>query len=330
MWTYQVPESGGRVVRRERPVPVPAAGEVLVRVTAVSLNARDLPIVRRRYSAPVPAGRVPLSDGAGVVEAVGEGVSRFAVGDRVTSLFHPEWLYGAFPGWGELYGVRRDGWLAEFVAVSEQSVVAMPEHLSFAEAATLPCAALTAWSALSGVTAGDTVLLQGSGGVSVFALQFARLAGARVLATTSGSGKAHRLRELGASEVIDYTSIPDWGEEARSRTDGEGVDLVVEIGGAGTIAQSVVALAQGGRISLVGNLASGEGLDLARFLNRGATLRTVIVGSRSEFERMNRVLGRHRLRPVVDRVFAFEEASDAFEYFAEGSRVGKVVIAEAS
>ncbi|MGK3203459.1 zinc-dependent alcohol dehydrogenase family protein [Amycolatopsis sp. MEPSY49] len=324
--TFQVQTDGRPVIEKNRPVPVPAAGEVLVRVKASSLNARDLPIVSGRYSRPVPPGRIPLSDGAGVVEALGAGVSRFRVGDRVTSSFHPSWLYGSLDGWGELYGVQLDGWLTEYIAVREQSLVPVPEHLSFEEAATLPCAALTAWSALSGIGPGETVLLQGSGGVSIFALQFARVAGARVLATTSSAEKAQRLRALGASDVIDYSSTPEWGARVRELTDGRGADLVVEIGGAGTISQSITALTQGGRISLVGNLAAGDGMDLTQFLNRGATLRTVTVGSRSDFERMNRVIGQHRLRPVIDRVFPFAEAADAFTYFAKGAHFGKVVI----
>ncbi|MFI6697561.1 NAD(P)-dependent alcohol dehydrogenase [Streptomyces sp. NPDC050509] len=325
MRIFQMNGDGGPVAPAERPVPVPSAGEVLVRVKASSLNARDLLIANGTYPVAVPAGRIPLSDGAGVVEAVGDGVSRFRVGDRVMSTFHPTWLYGSFPEWGELYGVHRDGWLTEYIAVDEQSVVGVPEHLSFEEAATLPCAALTAWSAVSGVGAGDVLLVQGSGGVSVFALQFARLAGARVPATTSSAEKARRLGALGASEVVDY-STPEWGAQVRALTGGHGVDLVVEIGGAGTISQSIAAVAYGGRISLVGNLASGGGMDLTRFFRRGATLRTITVGSRSDLERMNRVISRHRLRPVVDRVFPFDETPDAFSSFAKGPRFGKVVI----
>ncbi|MFF5565561.1 NAD(P)-dependent alcohol dehydrogenase [Streptomyces sp. NPDC012623] len=326
MRTFQVNGDGGPLSPVERPVPVPAAGEVLVRVRASSLNARDLLIANGRYSVAVPPGRVPLSDGAGVVEAVGDGVSRFRAGDRVASTFHPGWIHGPFEGWGELYGVQRDGWLTEYIAVSEHSVADVPEHLSFEEAATLPCAALTAWSAVSGIGPGDTVLVQGSGGVSVFALQFARAAGARVLATTSSAEKAERLRALGASDVVDYVGTPEWGARVRELTDGRGTDLVVEIGGAGTISQSITAVAHGGRISLVGNLAAGDGMDLTRFFQRGATLRTISVGSRSDFERMNRVVRGHRLRPVIDRVFPFEETPEAFCHFETGSRFGKVVI----
>ncbi|MBB4684282.1 zinc-dependent alcohol dehydrogenase family protein [Amycolatopsis jiangsuensis] len=323
---FEVQDDGAPLVAREREVAAPAAGQLTVRVRASSLNARDLPITTGRYSRPVPPGRVPLSDGAGVVEAVGDGVTRFRTGDRVLSSFHPNWIYGPLPGWNNLYGLQLDGWLTERITVSEQNVVAVPDHLSFEEAATLPCAALTAWSALAGTGAGHTVLLQGSGGVSVFALQFARLFGAQVIVTTSSAEKGARLRELGASTVLDRTRFPDWGKRVRELTDDRGVDLVVEIGGAGTIAQSLTALAYGGRISLVGNLASGEGMDLTRFLQRGATLRTITVGNREDLEQLARTIGLHRLRPVIDRVFPFEQAPLALEYFARRSRVGKVVI----
>ncbi|WP_236256010.1 zinc-dependent alcohol dehydrogenase family protein [Streptomyces hygroscopicus] len=316
---------GGLVTPAERPVPSPSAGEVLVRVKASSLNARDLLIAAGRYSVEVPPGRIPLSDGSGVVEAVGDGVSRFRVGDRVVSTFHPTWLYGRFPAWGELHGTQRDGWLTEYIALDEQSLVAAPDHLSFEEAATLPCAALTAWSAVSGVGPGDALLVQGSGGVSVFALQFARLAGARVVATTSSEEKARRLTALGASDVVNYLSTPEWGARVRALTDG-GADRVVEIGGAGTLSQSIDAVAYGGQIALVGNLASGSGMDITRFFRRAATLRSISVGSRSDFEQMNKVIARHRLRPVIDRVFPFDEAPEAFSHFEKGSRVGKVVI----
>ncbi|WP_258341793.1 zinc-dependent alcohol dehydrogenase family protein [Saccharopolyspora gregorii] len=328
MRTFEVPGDGGPLRPRERPVPTPAAGEVLVRVRARSINARDLPIVEGRYSMPVPPGRIPLSDAAGTVDAVGAGVRGFQVGDRVMSTFHPEWLHGTLDGWGELYGVQRDGWLAEHVAVAEHSVLPVPEHLSFEEAATLPCAALTAFSALDGIGAGDSVLLQGCGGVSMFALQFARLAGARVLITTSGPVKARWLRELGAPDVIDRTAVPEWGDEVRARTGGRGVDRVVEIGGAGTIGQSLRALAHGGLISLVGNLADGAGLDLGAFLGRGATLRAIAVGSRSDFERMIRVLEQHRLHPLIDRAFPFDEAPEAFTHFATKDTIGKIIIGD--
>lgn len=325
MQTFQVRAGGGLITSAERPVPSPSAGEVLVRVKASSLNARDLLIVTGRYSVDIPPGRIPLSDGAGVVEAVGDGVSRFRVGDRVVGTFHPTWLYGPFPEWGQLYGTHRDGWLTEYIALDEQSAVAVPDHLTFEEAATLPCAALTAWSAVSGVGPGDALLVQGSGGVSVFALQLARLAGARVLATTSSDAKARRLSALGASDVVNYTSTPEWGARVRALT-GDGAERVVEIGGAGTLSQSIDAVAHGGQIALVGNLAAGGGMDVNRFFRRAATLRSISVGSRGDFERMNKVIGQNRLRPVIDRVFPFDQAPEAFSHFEKGPRFGKVVI----
>ncbi|QDL73192.1 NAD(P)-dependent alcohol dehydrogenase [Streptomyces malaysiensis subsp. malaysiensis] len=325
MRTFQVRTGGGLITSAERPVPSPSAGEVLVRVKASSLNARDLLIVTGRYSVDVPPGRIPLSDGAGVVEAVGDGVSRFRVGDRVAGTFHPTWLYGPFPEWGQLRGTHRDGWLTEYIALDEQSAVAVPDHLTFEEAATLPCAALTAWSAVSGVGPGDALLVQGSGGVSLFALQLARLAGARVLATTSSDDKARRLSALGASDVVDYTSTPEWGARVRAITDG-GADRVVEIGGAGTLSQSIDAVAHGGQIALVGNLAAGDGMDVNRFFRRAATLRSISVGSRGDFERMNKVIAQNRLRPVIDRVFPFDQAPEAFAHFEKGPRFGKVAI----
>jgi NADPH:quinone reductase-like Zn-dependent oxidoreductase len=296
-------------------------------VKASSLNARDLMIANGTYPVPAPSGRVPLSDGAGVVEAVGDNVSRFRVGDRVVNSFHPTWFGGPLREVGPFYGVQRDGWLTEYIVVDEEALVAKPEHLSFEEAATLPCAAVTAWSALAGINAGDTVLVQGSGGVSVFALQFAKLAGARVVATTSSDEKAQRLLALGADKVVNYVDTPEWGARVRVLTDGGGVDVIVEIGGAGTMAQSVEAVAFGGRISLVGNLGTAsDGMDVMRFFRTGATLRTIGVGSRSDLEEMNRVITRHRLRPVIDRVVPFAEALDAFSWFETGSRFGKVVI----
>lgn len=325
MRTFQVRTGGGLITSAERPVPSPSAGEVLVRVKASSLNARDLLIVTGRYSVDVPPGRIPLSDGAGVVEAVGDGVSRFRVGDRVAGTFHPTWLYGPFPEWGQLRGTHRDGWLTEYIALDEQSAVAVPDHLTFEEAATLPCAALTAWSAVSGVGPGDALLVQGSGGVSVFALQLARLAGARVLATTSSDDKARRLSALGASDVVDYTNTPEWGARVTALTGG-GADRVVEIGGAGTLSQSIDAVTHGGQIALVGNLAAGDGMDVNRFFRRAATLRSISVGSRGDFERMNKVIAQNRLRPVIDRVFPFDQAPEAFSHFEKGPRFGKVVI----
>ncbi|MFD5823978.1 NAD(P)-dependent alcohol dehydrogenase [Lentzea sp. NPDC060358] len=323
MRAYQV-RAGGGLALTELPIPDPSAGEVLVKVRATSLNARDRLIVSGTYSVDA-RGRVPLSDGAGVVEAVGDGVTRFRAGDRVVGTFHPTWLYGTFPGWGELRGTQLDGWLSEYVVADQQSLVPVPGALSFEQAATLPCAALTAWSVVSGTGPDDTVLVQGTGGVSVFALQFARLAGARVVATTSSEHKAGRLRSLGAMDVVDYRATPAWGARVRELTGG-GATRVLEIGGAGTLEQSVEAVALGGQIALVGNLAPGDGMDVDRFFRRAASLRSISVGSRGDFEQMNEAIDRCALQPVVDQVFSFDRAPDAFARFAAGGHFGKVVI----
>jgi NADPH:quinone reductase-like Zn-dependent oxidoreductase len=307
------------------PTPTPGRGQVLVRVKASSLNARDLLIAAGAYPRPLKPDLIQLSDGAGVIEAVGPGVTRFRTGDRVVNSFSPTWYGGPMREYGQMYGSDIDGWLAEHVVVDQNALAAMPENLSFEEAATLPCAAVTGWNAVAGVGPGDTVLVQGSGGVSLFALQFARIAGARVVATTSSEAKAKRLQELGADEVVNYVETPEWGAAVQKLTGG--VDLVVEVGGAGTIAQSLAALALRGTISYVGHLAgTSEGMDLMSFFFRQATLRTIGVGSRSDLEEMNRVIERHQLRPVIDRVFRFAEAPKAFEHFEHGSRFGKVVI----
>jgi NADPH:quinone reductase-like Zn-dependent oxidoreductase len=217
-----------------------------MRVRASSLNYRDLMVLKAGGRGPTKLGVVPLSDGAGEVAAIGEGVTRAKIGDRIAGCFHPRWFGGPIkPDYlTDRLGTNLDGMLAEYAVFNEEAVVVLPSHLSFEEAATLPCAAVTAWVALTGhrrVTAGDTVLTQGSGGVSIFALQFARVLGARVIATTSTAEKAERLKALGASEVINYTETPDWDEKARGLTDGRGVDCVVEIGGPGTIAKSLKA-----------------------------------------------------------------------------------------
>lgn len=307
------------------PAPTPGRGQVLVRVKASSLNARDALIAGGNYPRPLRPNLIQLSDGAGVIEAVGPDAARFQAGDRVVNSFSPTWFGGPLRELGPMYGSELDGWLTEYAVVDENVLVRAPANLSFEEAATLPCAALTGWSAVAGVRPGDTVLVQGSGGVSLSALQFALTAGAQVIATTSSEAKAERLRELGASEVVNYVETPEWGAAVQKLTGG--VDLVVEVGGAGTITQSLEALALRGTISFVGHLAgSGNGLDLMSFFLRAATLKTIGVGSRSDFEEMNRAIERHQLRPVIDRVFPFAEAPQAFEHFEHGSRFGKVVI----
>ncbi len=311
----------------------PGRREVLMRVRASALNYRDLMVLKGTGRGPSRLGVIPLSDGAGEVAAIGDGVSRAKLGDRIAGTFHPRWFGGPInaDALTDRLGANLDGMLAPFAVVNEEALVHIPRHLSFEEAATLPCAAVTAWVALTGrrkVSAGEVVLTQGSGGVSVFALQFARLLGARVIAITSTAEKAERLLSLGASEVINYREAPDWEEKARERTDGRGVDLVVEIGGPGTIAKSLKALAVGGHLSLIGAslTPSGTMLDPLLLTGRGITLGAISVGSRADFEAMNRAIALHRLSPVIDRVFPFAEAREAYRHFEARAHFGKVVI----
>lgn len=319
------------LVLREEDRPKPCANEVLVRVRASSLNYRDLAITNGQCPMSLQTGRVPLSDGAGEVIEVGDKVTRFQVGDRVVNTFFPRWIGGRFEMAyaGEQYGSDRDGWLTEYKAVDQEALVHIPAHLTFEEAATLPCAAVTAWLALSGptpISAGDTVLTQGSGGVSLFALQFAKLRGARVIATTSSNEKAARLTALGADATINYAATPDWDKAVRELTDGHGVDRTVEV--AGTLSRSIQSTALGGEISMIGFLAgTREQIDIMQLYGAGVTLRRIPVGSRDDFTTMNRAITLHKLHPVVDRVFEFARAKDAWRYFEARQNVGKVIIA---
>lgn len=315
----------------ERPVGDPGAGEVRVRVRACSLNRRDLMTVEGQYNPRQPLPLVPLSDGVGVVEAVGSDVRDLQPGDRVAGLFCQEWMGGA-PTKERLrttLGGPLDGMLAEQVILPARGVAKVPAYLTDEEAATLPCAALTAWSALytlGDVKPGDSVLVQGTGGVSLFALQLAKLAGARVIATTSSDEKAARLRALGADEVIDYTKEPAWGDRARKLA-GDGVDHVIEVGGAGTLEQSVRASRMGGTLSLIGVL-SGHATDLALtplFMGQ-RRIQGVFVGHKDGFRAMCAALAASALRPVVDRVFSFDEAPAAFAHMKAGGHVGKICI----
>src|ERR1700688_3455387 len=302
MRVYQLdrPRSLDGLVLAERSVPSPAVGQVLVHVRASSINFRDLMIINGQYPMPVPSGRVPLSDGAGEVVAVGVGVTRFKVGDRVINSFFPNWFGGTFNAMPQQYVVDCDGWLTEYKAVSAEALVAMPVYLTFEEAATLPCVAVTAWSALSGVTAGQIVLTQGSGGVSLFAVQLAKALGARVIATSSSPENVARLREMGVDEVIDTSALPEWGDKVRALTGGRGVDRVVEVGGPGSLAQSVKAIAYGGQVSLVGALAGmAGGINfMAMFLSQ-ATYQPIPTGSRRDLEDLCRVLEKHKIPTVI-------------------------------
>src|SRR5882762_3107455 len=315
------------LVARDEAVPVPSAGEVLVRVKASALNFRDLAILLGKSPFPVRPGVVPISDAAGEVEAVGPGVDVLKAGDRVVSTFLPTWYGGPRTPNPETYGSDRDGWLTEYKIVRAEALSLAPRSLSFEEAASLPCAAVTAWSALLGVRAGDTVLTQGSGGVSLFALQLAKLLGARVIATTSSARNGERLKQVGADAVVDYVENPQWAEAVRGLTAGRGVDRVVEVGGPGTLAQSLKAVTFGGEIALVGALAeSSAGLDFMSLFMSQATLRCISIGSRIDVEAMQRAVDAHAMRPVIDRVFPFAEAKSAWAHYAGRGVFGKVVI----
>jgi len=316
-------------------VPPPAAGpkDVLVRVRATSLNHRDLNIKRRDYDPEHSvAGGIPLSDGAGEVIEIGSAVARFRVGDRVAGTFFTRWTDGP-PDADALdsdRGGNAAGMLSEVIASSEDALVTIPGHLSYEEAATLPCAALTAWVGLfkrGNIQAGQYVLLEGTGGVSVFGLLLAKAAGAQPIITSSSNDKLARMRELGAIGTVNYRDNPDWQVTVREISGGHGVDQVLDVGGRDTLGKALEALAYGGHIALIGGL-SGYGSDLPTdaIMWINATASGVYVGSRADFEAMNAFIAKHQLRPLIDRVFPFEQASAAFDYLESGSFVGKVVI----
>ncbi|BCS55127.1 NAD(P)-dependent alcohol dehydrogenase [Geobacter sp. SVR] len=318
------------LVQEEADIPRPGCRQVLVRVRAASLNYRDVLMVTGAYSRNIPQPLIPFSDGAGEIVGVGEGVTRWKRGDRVIPTFFQNWLAGGITreAPASALGGARDGVLAEYALFEEEGLVELPTHLSFEEGATLPCAALTAWNCLysGNLTCGNTVLVMGSGGVSCFALQFARSAGARVIATSGSDAKAERLKALGASDVINYHD-PDWEKQVTALTAGEGVDIVVEVGGAGTLARSIRATRIGGHISLIGVLAGQQGeVNPLPAVMKGILIAGIYVGSREMFQAMNRSIVLHRLHPVIDRVFPFDEARDALRHLQSGSHMGKVVI----
>lgn len=318
----------------ERISPAPVGRQVLMRVRASSLNFRDLLSLKVGIPADyvLGTGRFPLCDGAGDVLAVGPDVTRVKPGDRVATIFHWDWIAGPMPYTLNTYGrgtKGHDGMLTEMSLVDESELVHLPAHLSFEEGATLPCAGVTAWYALQGdmpLVPGEDVLVQGTGGVSIFALQFAKIAGARVIATTTSPAKMDRLRALGADVVIDASSGPGWYRDVLAATHGRGVDVTVEVGGQNSWDDSVAATRENGRISMVGALGGiGKGLDPS-FLMRGLQLHPTRVGSRHHFEQMNRAMALHDMHPVIDRVFDFDDVRAAFDYFEHGNRIGKIVI----
>jgi NADPH:quinone reductase-like Zn-dependent oxidoreductase len=333
MKAYEVRQFGiENLAPVERDEPQAAAGEVVVKFHAASLNYRDLMFVKGTYNPRAKLPAVPLSDGAGEVVAVGEKVTKWKVGDRVCPIFVQSWLDGlpstqknrSSLGAGDLAGVLR-----EYGAFNEDGLVKIPEHLSFEEAATLPCAAVTAWHALvssGNLKAGETVLTLGTGGVSVFALQFAKMHGARVIITSSSDEKLERARRLGADETINYKTSPDWDKEVFSLTKKSGVDHVIEVGGTGTLSKSLNSVRVGGQVDLIGVLATGGDFNPLSVLMKGVRLQGVFVGSRRMFEDMNRAIELNQLKPVIDKTFAFEEVREALRYMESGSHFGKIVV----
>jgi NADPH:quinone reductase-like Zn-dependent oxidoreductase len=314
------------VVAGERPDPVPGPGQILVRLKAASLNFRDLAIVRGKYiGGPVTRDTIPLSDGAGVVESVGDGVTEFAVGDRVTATFSQGGVLNTL-------GSPLDGTLAECGVFDQAGLLAIPDGLSFEAAATLPCAGVTAFSALfegKSVRPGATVLTLGTGGVSIMALQLGKAAGARVIVTSSSDDKLDRARELGADVTINYREQPDWEAAVLEATGGAGADQVVELGGVGTLPHSYQCVAQDGEIALIGVMTRPEG-DLSPYplMFKGATLRGVFVGrsGRPEFAALLKAIAQNGMEPVIDRVFDFDDAVGAYEHLASAKHLGKIVI----
>ena len=316
-----------------RPDPSPGPGEVLLRMKAASLNFRDLVVPDRgygKYTGTLPL--IPISDGTGEVIAVGDGVARAKVGDRVCPMFMQRWIGGplSLERITRTLGGPIDGVMADLMVLPEEGVAHVPDHLSDEQAAALPCAALTAWSALvteGGIGPGDRVLVQGTGGVALFALQFAKLAGAHVTVISSSDDKLARAAALGADAGLNYRAVPDWAKASRAITGDAGFDHILELGGEHTLPQSLRCIRPGGTISMIGVLSGGTlNASLGLIVTRQVRLQGITVGSRDAFEAMARAIGQHRLEPVIDRVFAFEELKDALAYLRSGAHFGKICL----
>jgi NADPH:quinone reductase-like Zn-dependent oxidoreductase len=327
--------NGLQLALKTVPRPVAGPGQVLVRVRAVSLNQRDLLVLRGQYGqgGGDMHGRVPLSDGAGEVIGVGTGVTRFKTGDRVAGIFFTRWIEGkrhADVAASARGGGGVDGMLSEVVAASQDSLVRIPDHLTYEEAATLPCAGVTAYRALfveGGLKKGDFVLLEGTGGVSMFGLQFAAAAGARPIITSSSDEKLDRARKLGAVGTVNYRTNAEWQREVRKLTANVGVDHVLEVGGRDTLPRALEALGFEGHVAMIGGLSGfASDVPVGRLMGSGASVTGIYVGSRADFEAMNRFITQHKLRPVVDRVFEFADAPKAYDFMDNGSYFGKIVI----
>jgi NADPH:quinone reductase-like Zn-dependent oxidoreductase len=321
-----------QLVLADLPKPSPGRGQVLVKVHAVSLNYRDLLMVRGHYNPKMALPRIPCSDGAGEVVELGEGVDTVTVGQRVAGIFMQNWLEGpptAERSRGALGG-DVDGMLAEYVVLHQSGVVSIPEHLSFAEAATLPCAGVTAWNAVvnaAHVKPGDVVLIQGTGGVSIFALQFAKMAGAVVIGTSSSDEKLQRAKSMGLDAGLNYRQSPEWAKWVLKETNNRGADLIVEVGGPGTFTQSLQAVRYGGTVAQIGVLAASEQpLPIPMILHRQVRIHGIYVGSRSHFEAMNRAIVAARTQPVVDQIYTFDRVREALKSMETGSHFGKIVV----
>ncbi|MGA7789723.1 MAG: NAD(P)-dependent alcohol dehydrogenase [Xanthobacteraceae bacterium] len=335
MRAYQIPKGGAgieSVVQVERPDPKPGHRQVLVKVKACALNFRDLGIVRGSYRVPIRENVIPLSDGAGEVVEVGPGVVRFKTGDRVAGNFFQRWPGGEAmaDAHASALGGGVDGMLADYALLEEDGVVKIPPHLSFEDGATLPCAGVTAWNAMmehAKLKAGDTILLQGTGGVSVFGLQFAHAMGIRAIVTSSSDDKLKRAKTLGAAFGINYKTTPEWEKAAMEFTGGTGVDHVVEVGGAATLSRSFGALRIGGKVSMIGGLSGGATeLNPGLIFSRRANVQGISVGSTQMFLAMNRAIEANAIKPIIDKVFAFADAQAAYQHMASGAHFGKIVI----
>lgn len=335
MNVYEIPKDVSKLEdlrRTHRPDPKPGPYDVLVRIRAAALNYRDHAIIVGNYRYRLDRATIPCSDGAGDVVAIGANVTRFKPGDRVIPCFFQVWIDGIPPKNRRALGAPLDGTLAEYVALHEDGCVAMPKSLSYEEAATLPCVGATAWNALmlagSPIKPGDSVLCLGTGGVAMFALQFAQAAGARVIVTSSSDAKIERARTFGASASVNYKTHPDWEKEVLALTEGRGVDCVIENGGIGTLARSFQCVGWKGKVALIGVLAGREGnANPHELMFKSASLHGIGVGSRASLEQLIQAIEVNQIKPIIEKIFPFDQAAEAFRLQASGNFLGKIAIA---